>query len=157
MCTWITFCWTRQLFNTTLTGSVAFGGRELCVLVLHSAGSDSYLALLWLVPWHLEGGSYVYLSYILLDQTVMQHYFDWSRGIWRTRVMRTCFILCWTRELFSPTLTGPVVFGGWELCVLVLYSAAPDSYVTLLWLVPWHLEDEGYVYLYCILLEQIVL
>jgi hypothetical protein len=46
MCTCITFCWIRQLANTTLTGPVAFGGRELCVLVLHSAGSDSYLALL---------------------------------------------------------------------------------------------------------------
>jgi hypothetical protein len=46
MCTCIIFCWIRQLFNTTLTGSVAFGGWELCVLVLHSAGSDSYLALL---------------------------------------------------------------------------------------------------------------
>ena len=38
--------WTRQLFNTTLIGLVAFGGRELCVRVLHSAGPDSYLALL---------------------------------------------------------------------------------------------------------------
>jgi hypothetical protein len=46
MCTCITFCWIRQLSNTTLTGSVVFGGRELCVLVLHSAGSDSYLILL---------------------------------------------------------------------------------------------------------------
>ena len=36
----------RQLFNTTLIGAVVFGGRELCVLVLNPAGSDSYLALL---------------------------------------------------------------------------------------------------------------
>ena len=35
---------------------MAFGGRELCVLVLHSAGSDSYLALASLIPWHLEDG-----------------------------------------------------------------------------------------------------
>jgi hypothetical protein len=46
MCTCITFCRTRQLFNTTLTDPVVFGGRELYVLVLHSAGSDSYLALI---------------------------------------------------------------------------------------------------------------
>ena len=58
MGTCITFCWTRQLFDITLTGPVAFGGRELYVLVLHSAGSDSYLALLY-----------------------------WCRDIWRTRVM----------------------------------------------------------------------
>jgi hypothetical protein len=29
-----------------LIGPVAFGGRELCVLVLHSTGPDRYLALL---------------------------------------------------------------------------------------------------------------
>ena len=46
MCTCITLCCTRQLSNTTLIGPVVFGGRELCVLVLHSAGPDSYLALL---------------------------------------------------------------------------------------------------------------
>ena len=46
MCTCITFCWTRQLSNTTLIGPVAFRGRELCVLVLHSAGPDSYTYLL---------------------------------------------------------------------------------------------------------------
>jgi hypothetical protein len=78
MCTHLTFCWTRQLFITTLVGPVTFEGRELCVLVLHSAVSDSYLTLLLLVPWYLEEGSYVY---ILLDLTVIQHYFDWSRGI----------------------------------------------------------------------------
>ena len=78
MCSCITFCWTRQLFNTTLIGPVTFEGRELCVFVLHSAVPDSYLTLLLLVPWYLEEGSYVY---ILLDLTVIQHYFDWSRGI----------------------------------------------------------------------------
>jgi hypothetical protein len=46
MCTCITFCWIGQLFNTTLTGPVTFGGRELCVLVLYVVGSDSYLCLL---------------------------------------------------------------------------------------------------------------
>jgi hypothetical protein len=43
MCTCITFCCTRHLSNTTLIGPVACGGRELCVLVLHSAGPDIYL------------------------------------------------------------------------------------------------------------------
>ena len=43
MCTCITFCCTRHLSNTTLIGPVACGGRELCVLVLHSAGPDTYL------------------------------------------------------------------------------------------------------------------
>jgi hypothetical protein len=46
VCTCITFCWAKQLSNTTLIGPVAFGGQELCVLVLHYAGPDSYLALL---------------------------------------------------------------------------------------------------------------
>jgi hypothetical protein len=46
MCVCITFCWTRQLANTALIGPVAFGRRELCVLVLYSAGSDSYLTLI---------------------------------------------------------------------------------------------------------------
>jgi hypothetical protein len=46
MCTCIIFCWIRQFFNTTLIVPVAFGGRELCVLVLYSAGSDCYLTLL---------------------------------------------------------------------------------------------------------------
>ena len=45
MCTCNTFCWTRQLFKTTLIGAVAYGGRKICVLVLHFAGSDSYLTL----------------------------------------------------------------------------------------------------------------
>jgi hypothetical protein len=46
MCTGITFCWNRQSFNITLIGPMTYGGRELCVLVLYSAGSDSYLTLL---------------------------------------------------------------------------------------------------------------
>ena len=132
MCTCITFCWTRQLFNTTLTGPVAFGGRVLCVLVLHAVGSNSYLTLLWLVSWYLEDESYVCLYYILLDQPVF-------------------------RELFSTTVIGPIAVGGRELYVLVLHSVGPDSYLTLLWLVPWHLEDESYVCLYCILLDQTVI
>jgi hypothetical protein len=41
MCTCITFCWTRELFNTTLIVPVGFGGREFCVPVLHSAVPDS--------------------------------------------------------------------------------------------------------------------
>jgi hypothetical protein len=41
MCICITFCWSRQLFNTALIGPVAFGGRDICVLVLHFAGPDS--------------------------------------------------------------------------------------------------------------------
>ena len=48
---------------------MAFGQWELCVLVLHYAGPDSYLALLSLVQWHLYNEMYVYLYYILLDQT----------------------------------------------------------------------------------------
>jgi hypothetical protein len=41
MCACITFCCTRQLFNNTLIGPVTFGGRELCICILHSAGPDS--------------------------------------------------------------------------------------------------------------------
>jgi hypothetical protein len=37
MCTYLTFCWIRPLFSTTLIGPVAFGGRELCVLELHQS------------------------------------------------------------------------------------------------------------------------
>jgi hypothetical protein len=43
MCTCITFYLTRHLCITTLIGPLAFEGRELCVLVLHFAGPDSYL------------------------------------------------------------------------------------------------------------------
>jgi hypothetical protein len=71
MCTCITFCWTRHVFNTTLIGPLAFKVRELCVLVLHSAGPDRYLTLLSLVPLLLEDDSYLYLYYILLDQRVI--------------------------------------------------------------------------------------
>jgi hypothetical protein len=46
MCACITFYWISQLFSTTLIGVVVFGGRELCLLVLYSAGSENYLALL---------------------------------------------------------------------------------------------------------------
>jgi hypothetical protein len=45
MCSCITFCWTRQLSNSTLTDPVTFGVQELCVLVLYSSGPDSYLTL----------------------------------------------------------------------------------------------------------------
>jgi hypothetical protein len=43
MFTFITFYWIRQLSSTTLTDPVTFGGRQLFVPVLHSAGTDSYL------------------------------------------------------------------------------------------------------------------
>jgi hypothetical protein len=45
MCACIIFCWIRQLFNTNLTGPVTFGVHELCELILHSAGPDSYLRI----------------------------------------------------------------------------------------------------------------
>jgi len=118
---------------------------------------DSYLTLLWMVQYHLKYGSYVYLYYILLV----------------------------TRQLFNTTLNGQVSFEIRELCVLVLHSAWPDSYLKLLWLVrcifrtrdmctcitfcwtrqlfnttligPWHLEDGRYMYLYYILLDQTVI
>jgi hypothetical protein len=93
----ITFCWTRQLFNTTLIGPVA-----------------------------LEDGSYLYLYYILPDKTVIKQYIDWSHGISRTGVMCTCITFYWTRQLFNTTLIVPMVFGERELCVLVIHSAEPD-------------------------------
>ena len=74
----------------------------------------------------------MYLYYILPDQTVIQHYFDWRRGIWRTRVMSTCITFCWIRELFNTILIGPMAFGGRELCVTVSHSAGPDIYLLLL-------------------------
>ena len=46
--------------------------------------------------------------------------------------MCTCIIFCWIRQLFNITLTGPVTFGVQELFVLILYSAGPDSYLTIL-------------------------
>jgi len=101
MCTCITFCWTKQLSKTTSIGPVAFEGRELCAFGLHSAGPDSYLTLLLLVPWSLKDGSYVQLYYILLDQTV----------------------------IYNTTLIGPVTVTGRKLYVLVLHSAGPDSYL----------------------------
>ena len=69
MCTCITLCCSRELYNTALIGPVTVGGRELCVLVLHYAGPDSYLTLLRLATWHLQDGKFVYLYSILLDQT----------------------------------------------------------------------------------------
>ena len=74
MCTFITFCCTRQLFNTTLIGPATFGGGELYVIVLHSAGPDSYLTLHELFPWHLEDGRYVYRTRQLSNTTLI-HYF----------------------------------------------------------------------------------
>jgi hypothetical protein len=46
--------------------------KDECYVYLYYilAGSDSYLTLLWLVPWRLKDESYVYLYNILLDQTV---------------------------------------------------------------------------------------
>ena len=46
MCTCITFCLTKQLLNSILIDPMAFRERELCVVVLHSAGPDISLALL---------------------------------------------------------------------------------------------------------------
>ena len=71
----------RTLLSTINIGPVAFGGRELCVLALHSGGQESYSTLLSLVPRHLEDGKYVYLYYILLEQIVISYYFGWSRDI----------------------------------------------------------------------------
>jgi hypothetical protein len=102
MLTGITFCWTRQSFNTTFIGPDAFEGRELCALVLHSAGPDSYLTLLRLALWCLKDG-----------------------------VMFTGITFCWNRQLFNTTSIGPVAFEGRELCALVLHSAGPDIYLAL--------------------------
>jgi hypothetical protein len=74
MCNFITFCCTRQLFITTLNGPMEFGGGELCVIVLHSAGPDSYLTLHELIPWHVEDGKYVYRT-SQLSNTTLIHYF----------------------------------------------------------------------------------
>jgi hypothetical protein len=106
MCTCITFCLNGQLTNTTLIGPVAFAERELC--------------------------EQMYLYYNLPGQTVNGHCFDWSCGIWRTRVVCTWITFCWTRQIFNTALIGPVVFGERELCVLVLHSGGPVSYLTLL-------------------------
>jgi hypothetical protein len=132
MCTCSTFYWTRQLFSTNCICPVAFGGRELCVPVLHSTGPDSYSTLLWLVPWYLKDESYVYLCCMQLYQTIIQHYFKWFHGIWRRDVMCTCITFCLTWQLFNTTLIFPVTFQGPELCVLLLHSAVPDRYLTLL-------------------------
>ena len=71
MCTCVTFCLTRQLLNSILIGPMAFRERELCVVVLYSAGPHSYLTLLSLVQWHLEDDIYLYVYYILQDQTII--------------------------------------------------------------------------------------
>ena len=102
MCICITFTRTRKLFNTTLTGPVTFGGRELCVLVLYVVGSDSYLCLLVLHS---------------ARQDSCLGLLCWPRDIWKTGVMCTCIIFCWIRQLLNTNLTGPVAFGGRELCV----------------------------------------
>ena len=46
-----------------------------------------------------------------------------------------------------------MAFGKQQLWVLVLHSAGPHRYLTLLSLVQWHLEDDSYLYLYYILLD----
>ena len=98
MRTCITFCWTQHLFSTTVISPVAFRGPKLCVLVLHSVGSDSYLTLLY-----------------------------WSSILWRTGDMCTFITFWWTRQLFNTTLIDAVAFGGRDICVLVLHTAGPDS------------------------------
>ena len=70
------------------------------------------------------------MYYILMDQTVIKHYFVWSHGIWRKRVMCTCTTFCWIRQLFTTNMNGLVVFVGRELFVLILHSAGSDSYLT---------------------------
>jgi hypothetical protein len=77
--------------------------RERELCVLHYVGPDSYLTLLY-----------------------------WSSTLWRTGYMCTCITFCWIRQLVNATLIGPVAFGGRELCVPILHSAGPDSYLTLL-------------------------
>ena len=46
--------------------------------------------------------------------------------------MCTCITFYWTRQLFNTTMIDPVAFEERELCVLLLHSAVPDSYLTLL-------------------------
>ena len=53
---------------------MAFGGGELYVIVLHSAGPDGYLKLHELFPWHLEDVGYVYRTRKLYNTTLI-HYF----------------------------------------------------------------------------------
>jgi hypothetical protein len=60
-----------------------------------------------------------FYSYLILLWLVLWHLED-GRYVYRTR------------ELFNTTLIDPVVFGGRDICVLVLHSAGPDSYLTLL-------------------------
>ena len=71
--------------------------------------------------------------------------------------MCSCITFCWTRQLSSTTLIGLLAFGELDLCVLVLHSAGPHSYLTLLSLVQWHVEDDIYLYVYYILLDQAII
>jgi hypothetical protein len=161
MCTCITFFWTGHLLNTTFIGPMEFGGRQLFVPVIHSAGTDGYLTLLWLVPWHLRTGImctcitfcltrqlssttlivpvifggrelFVLVLHSLGPDSYLTH-FGLSRIIWRAGVMCTCITFCCTKQSFYYTLIGSFAFGGREFCVLVLHSAEPDSYLALLW------------------------
>ena len=130
MCTCITFYWTTQLLNTTLIGPWAFEGRELCVLVLHFAGPDTQHILINPVAFgerelcvfvlHSAGPD----SYLALLRL--------ARGMWRTGVICTCITFCQTRQLLNIILIGPMAFRERVLCVFVLHSAGPDSYLTLL-------------------------
>ena len=112
MCTCVKFCWNRHLLNTTIIGLLALGGRELFVLVLHFAGTDSYLTLLWLVQWH-----------------------------WRAEVMCACITFCLTRQLFNSILMGPMAFGKRELYVVVLHSV-PLHFSSVCWSLVWDLRIE---------------
>ena len=106
VCTALIIHWSFERNYDVLVNNsfrISFEGRQLCVLVLHSTGPDSYLTLLSLVPWHLETG-----------------------------VICSCTTFCWTRQLFSTTLICPVAFVGRVFCVLVLHSTGPDSYLILL-------------------------
>jgi hypothetical protein len=108
-------------------GILAFGERELCVLVLHSAGPYIYLTLLWLVHWTLENERCV----LVLHSTGPDSY------------LTLLWLVPWRLKD--------------ECCVYLYYIlAGSDSYLTLLWLVPWRLKDESYVYLYYILLDQAI-
>jgi hypothetical protein len=84
MCICITFCLTWQLFSTTLIGPVTFQGRELCVLLLHSAVPDSYLTLLLIGPVTFQGRELCVLvlhsagldSYLTFNELIPWHLKD---------------------------------------------------------------------------------
>jgi hypothetical protein len=86
---------------------VTFGGRGLCVLVLHSAGTDSSLTLLLSDPAECNTS---------------------------------------THSSRPANATGPIK-------VVLNNCLVQQNKIQ----VHMKLEDEGYVYLYCILLEQIVI